>query len=516
MNWLKNNKFLFCILLLIFCYLSYCSLIIFKNFPVTADEHHYYMQAYQFLRGKVYYDLDLSYDWATTHTVQINNKLTSPYQPGFSIILAIGLLFKVEGLVNPFLATLSLLCLYYLVRSFTTHKVGIISIFLAASNPYFLGYSCSYFAQTLSSLLVILTLLLIRNYDINKNLKFIYLAGACSGYLFLTRQLDGTCLALFLVFYSLINKPRKLQDWYWLPLFICGVLGLLLFNWFGFGKIGVSLGKFYNLFPLEFIFSELPISGIKYLEWYFGQIYSRFYHVYWNSTIKYSAFLLPAFAFVGIYYSNLDIKWRIRAIVLSALFIFSYNAAPFHGWPIYGARYTYPLFLLFVFLATFALNRLPKLLFSTVFSITLFWQIYHLQSKIIEYKRRFELVELIWHDLKEKCPDKSAITLITPVRLAKDHFFETNELLRTGDSDGRIPYNKFIGNNRYLLSLFETMNLNKSPNPDFQTCAYPPINLYNNSLKYDYFKEFTDKTVSKTEDELLFVKSYEKFDYPTR
>ena len=497
-----REEYIFVVFVLIFLTLSIISNFVFLDYPFSADEHHYYMQAYHLIRGKLFYDLHAPWEWLPAHTVIIGDRLTSPYQPGFGLILGFAMLFHLEGVVNPLISTISLYILYLFSRTFFSFRFSMISVILVFLNPYFFGYACSYFTQSLSGLLIITTFLMLRKYSLRNEIKFMWIAGASAGYLFLTRQLDGACLGLFLVGNSLIQQKYKLRDWIWVPGFLLGIISLLSYNWFGFGKFGVSLVNFNLLFPIDYAYANFPQNIFTYLSWYADNIATTFVPIYWDLTVKLSGYLLYMLATVSLFYSELDRKWKFRIVALLALFFFAYAAAPFSGWPVYGARYTYYQILFVGFLATAALQTMKRNLSNYIVVFIILSQLVLTGFKLQEYSRRFSLASLIWKDISRVCPDKSAV-IVKPEEIATKHFFSVSEFSKSALDSGEIPYNSFIGHSRYLLTVGPSNQ--GSPFKDFQKCVYDGS-----------YQDFVARTVKKSEGNYFFIPRFESSGYPEK
>ncbi len=134
------------------------------------------------------------------------------YPPGFSMLLAIGLIFRAPWLVNPLLAALSVILVYLLGKEIYGPKVGRLAAVLCAISPWFLVMSSTMMSHTASLFFAVLFLLFLFRSIGRPTILNGILAGAGLGVAFLIRPYNAALISLpFLLFYlsRIVQNPRR-------------------------------------------------------------------------------------------------------------------------------------------------------------------------------------------------------------------------------------------------------------------------------------------------------------------
>ncbi|MBN2085613.1 MAG: glycosyltransferase family 39 protein [Anaerolineales bacterium] len=111
---------------------------VFEGMPHLEDEHAYYFQAQVFARGEIAAPAPPSKDSFFIPFVIVRDGLWfGKYTPGFSLVLALGVLAGAPWLVNAFASALALLGVFLLGRDLFDADTGLLAAALGAVSPAF-------------------------------------------------------------------------------------------------------------------------------------------------------------------------------------------------------------------------------------------------------------------------------------------------------------------------------------------------------------------------------------------
>ena len=417
---IKPKTVLAIFLILIFITLGLISYITFHNFPYNLDEYNYLYQAKIFSQGKLFIEVPEKFrPFKEQYMILKDNKLFSKYPPGFSLILAIGVLLRIPGLINPLLAVLTLIILYFFTKSFLGSKYGLLSVIIVSTTPYFLAHSASYLSHPTALLLTSLIFLIVRQYELTSKIKYLLLLGLVSGYLALTRPLDAFCAMvpsyLYLT-YILYRKEDLKKISYSILTFAMVFTLFLTYNYILIGKIGIAT---YPIVHGEFrvvaenssgYFQNISIIAAEYINNAVKYIPQLFYKYYLVQT----GIFIPLLAIFGFFFFKSKWKWVLMLNIL--MLVLLYNFHPRLGWPQYGARYYYSgFFSVTVFATIFSKQLIEKcknqshIMYLLTFII--FINIFFSFRLINDYSYRFKIKLEIIEDIKKSCPDNSIVIL---------------------------------------------------------------------------------------------------------
>ncbi|MDY7038567.1 MAG: glycosyltransferase family 39 protein, partial [Thermodesulfobacteriota bacterium] len=485
-NVIKPELGLTIFLIVIFVILVLVAYLPFHNYPYSMDEYNYLYQAKIFSEGKLFLEVPEIYQpFKEMYMILMDNKLFSKYPPGFPLILSLGVLLNISGVINPFIAAITLVIIFYFVRSFIRTKYAMLTVGLLATTPYFIAHSASYFAHPTALLMTSLIFLLVRRYEITPKDSCLPLVGLCSGYFFLTRPLDAFCTIVpaYLYLAYILHKRRNLNKIiYSISTFTVVFILFLIYNYVLTGKISIAT---YPIVTREFRIVDPSSAG-------FVSNLISISNCYINTAVQYlptllvtyllvpCALFMPLFALFGIFKFKSKWKWVLLSNCL--LLILLYNFHPGLGWPQYGARYYYSGLFSMATLSVFAFKHVIELLknkevifqlfvlvFCThlVFSVTAIWQ----------YSYRFKIQLAVREDIIKNCPPKSILLLnpgacnrsnSTYLRIAgpfvplvdakRNPFMETSRLIDVNDERSHKP----------ILRIDEI----RSHFPDHSVCYY--------------------------------------------
>jgi len=420
----KSKTVLAIFLILIFSVLGFIAYFPFHNYPYCLDEYNYLYQAKIFSQGKLFIEVPEYFEpFREQYMILKDNKLFSKYPPGFPLILSLGVLLNFTGLINPLIATITLVILYYFVKSFLGPKYGLLSIILMSTTPYFMGYSASYFSQPTALLLTTLTFFLVRKYEITSKDIYLPLLGLSSGYLLLTRPLDSFCVLvpsyLYLT-YILYKKKNLVKASYFILTFVIVFVIFLNYNYFLTGNLSLAT---YPIVSGEFRITDPHAKGLfqNLISVSKGYILNGFENIP-KLLVRYllipSALFIPIFAIFGFF--KFKSKWKWVLLLNFLMLIFLYNFHYGYGWPQYGARYYYSGFISLVIPATITFKHLIKLLKNKklifyLLTLVLFTHFVFSLIAIRQYSYRFKIMMAIDEDIKNNCQDNSIVILNTKV-----------------------------------------------------------------------------------------------------
>jgi pentatricopeptide repeat protein len=189
----------------VFLFCSLFSFFIFEHIPHVNDEIAYLFQAKIFKSGRLYAPSPPCREYFDFPHVINNGRWYSIYPPGFPFLLMLGLIFGVPWLVNPLLASLSIIMFYFLGKEIYDHKTGLLASLLGSVSIWFLLMSSTMMSHTSSMFFNALFLLFLFRSLKNPSLTNGLLAGASLGIAFLIRPYNAILFAIpFIIYYSVL------------------------------------------------------------------------------------------------------------------------------------------------------------------------------------------------------------------------------------------------------------------------------------------------------------------------
>lgn len=208
--------------------LSVITIFILQDFPNSADEYNYIMQAKTILEGRFWNKPHpLQEFFKFTNIIEEDGKLVNISPPGWPLALTLAMLLKIPlWLVNPVFGTLSLLAVFLLGKRLYGERVALLSTFIIFISSFFLFNSASYFAHTLASLLILLFIYFGFLFIEEEKPKYALLMGIFFGAAFITRYCSTIACALPLGFYIILKKPKLYTKTLW---FFIGAMPFVTF-----------------------------------------------------------------------------------------------------------------------------------------------------------------------------------------------------------------------------------------------------------------------------------------------
>lgn len=177
---------------------------VFERVPHIPDDVSYLFQAKYFSTGQLFLPappVDASF--TISHVINDGSKWFAYGFPGWPLILALGVLAGAPWLVNPVLGGVTILLAHVVVRRFYGWNFAHATALLLAASPQFLFTSASFMAHTSSVVWLLLALLCVDKERTRNSGLWGIVGGACLGFLFLTRPLEGLLMGAVIGLWAL-------------------------------------------------------------------------------------------------------------------------------------------------------------------------------------------------------------------------------------------------------------------------------------------------------------------------
>ncbi len=195
--------------LFVFVVTNLISYVFFRHIPHIHDEIAYLFQSKIFSQGRLYASSPCggrAFDFP--HMIN-NGKWYSQYPPGYPLLLLIGLLTGTPWIINPLLAALTVIVLYFLGREIYGEREGRWAAIFGAISIWFLLTSSTMLSHTASMFFFAVFLLYLFRSLARPSLGCGLAAGLALGIAFLIRPFNVAVIAIpFLAFYG----SRSLRD----------------------------------------------------------------------------------------------------------------------------------------------------------------------------------------------------------------------------------------------------------------------------------------------------------------
>jgi 4-amino-4-deoxy-L-arabinose transferase-like glycosyltransferase len=210
---------------------------VFQAVPHLEDEQANLFAAKVFASGKLYVPSPSQpAAFFVPFVIEGEGRRISKYPPGYSLVLALGVLAHAPWLVNPLLGALALFATFALGRSIFPDAQGeqtaLLAAILAAVSPMFLGLSSALLSHALSLLLLtIFAWAFIRSTSqVRRQALYTLIAGIALGAAALTRPLTTLAYAVPFGLWAIWRVIRRQACLWPLVVMTCaaGALAVLL------------------------------------------------------------------------------------------------------------------------------------------------------------------------------------------------------------------------------------------------------------------------------------------------
>ncbi len=264
------------------------ALLILQNFSNSADEYSCLFLAKCFLAKKLYATTDaLQEFFHFTHIGEKDGKWFSVYPPGWPLLLAIGMAAKIPWIVNPLLATLTLVLIYKIALKVADARVALLACLWIGSSSFFLLHAGSYYSHMCCLfLLSAFAWCFILAVQEARGPGWFFLAGLLLGYAMMTRYLSalafGAPFGIYLLYRIAVTRNIKARD------FLAFALGLAVFNlfqlWFQYRVTGNAF-----LTPIHYYYEHERLGFRRDFPPQLGLDYTA-YRMFW-----YAEWVVPGF-----------------------------------------------------------------------------------------------------------------------------------------------------------------------------------------------------------------------------
>lgn len=354
--------------LFVFIFTNLFSRFIFLHIPRVHDEIDYLFQAKIFKSGKLYVPSPCakeSFDFS--HMVN-NGKWYSQYTPGYPLLLLLGLLIGAPWIINPLLASLSIILFFFIGKEIYDYRTGVLASILGSVSIWFLLMSSTMMSHTSGLFFISLFLLFLFRSIKNPSTANGLLAGLGLGMAFLIRPYNIILISipflLYLVFKLFFDFKIRLRNVVALAMTTSVfIIILLIYNQITNGhplKMGyiVSHGEGHGIGFGRTGYTEIPHNPFL----GFSRIGDSLY------AINQDLFGWPISSFLGIlplfWISRIEKEKREKDLLLAGGFL-TLTAGMFFYWGIQifiGARIFFEAIPILVLLSAHGITEIPGLL----------------------------------------------------------------------------------------------------------------------------------------------------------
>lgn len=244
--------------------------VVLEGFPNSSDEYAYYVQAEMFSRGKWWERAhDLPDFFYINNITQHDGILVSRFPPGWPFLLSISFdIGMAPTLVNPLLAVITLVVLFFFTRRLYDSNVAVWSLVIIAPSGYFIFNSASLFSHTSCLLFTVLFVYSLYRYRENRRFYFALAAGFCLAFVVLIRYYTALLIFVPFLFCVIVEyRWRVIPLFFWMGVGSVPCLAYLL--WYNYSITGDALLPVtmwaYPSERLGFVKGHTIIRGIDHL-----------------------------------------------------------------------------------------------------------------------------------------------------------------------------------------------------------------------------------------------------------
>lgn len=195
----------------VFILTSLLSYFLFDHIPHVHDEIGYLFQAKIFKLGKLFMPSPPAKEFFDFPHIINNGRWYSQYTPGYPFLLLLGLILGAPWILNPLLASLSVVLFYFLGKEIFNKTVGLLASILGTISIWFLLMSSTMMSHTCCMFFLSLFLLFLFRSIKNPSAANGIFAALSLGMGLLIRPYTSFLVSFpFLVFYT-VNQWLKIK-----------------------------------------------------------------------------------------------------------------------------------------------------------------------------------------------------------------------------------------------------------------------------------------------------------------
>ena len=206
---IKSSVLIFAVIMFSVC--LFFTYIVLLDFPNSADEYAYLLQAQTMSEGKLWNDPHPKQEFFDfINVIHKDGKWVGRFPPGWPLILTLGSVLNIPtGLINPIIGSITILVLFYYARSLHGNLVAFWAILSFSLSSFYIFNSSSYFSHALCALEILLAVTFMHKSLSGGRVHYTYLAGLFVGLAAITRYYTAFLFLIAVVIFLLISKPRK-------------------------------------------------------------------------------------------------------------------------------------------------------------------------------------------------------------------------------------------------------------------------------------------------------------------
>ncbi len=235
-----SKAFLVVFFLFSFLVVSFFSKYILQEFQNTGSEYAYIFQAQNLYHGKLWAQVPRQDFFSIEGIVPMDGKDVARVFPGWPFLLTAAMFLHIPlWLVNPILATLSLLAAFLLGKLIYNETIGLLSAIAILFSPFYIFNAASFVPHISCALFILLAVYFFCSFYLkNYSGSLIFGMGICLGASYLIRPFSTfACLVPLLAALMIKRKSSFFfrDIWY----FLLGMAPFLLINyWYNFHITG--------------------------------------------------------------------------------------------------------------------------------------------------------------------------------------------------------------------------------------------------------------------------------------
>lgn len=491
----SENRFLIGVFLIPLIAMILINFFIFLGEPFTNDEFSYLFQADLMSTGKLYAIPPPLPQFLQYDNIVCRDKWYSKYTIGWPFLLSLGRIFRIEWIVDPICASISLILIYLICRKLFGRRAGVAGVFLVMLSPIFIFHGASYFSHSSFGLAMLAYIYGILNLDEDKKYYFSIMAGIALALALNIRPADAAVLligSIPLVIYAFRQKSA------------INLIPRIIIILFLFG-LGGGIVMFVNAHqtgdPFLMGYTKYDAEGLL----GFGVKGHTLSHGIWNqvySMLRLSYWTMPFLGILSIC-TYLTVKTRKPIPYFLAIFMAGYVILNLFitgtGNVGFGPRFYYSIFLILAIIASGGLIYLSAF-FSKIrwFSGKVFFPIFILAgalylalgfypATIVRVKGVYEYSKNIWSSLynPKAARNRSIIFLGSSPNMINTEFTRNSWRLNEQRNiitlfllpQENVQFAKFFPDREVFLAFWDEKNKVFNVMPYFQYKPSP----------YDYF-----------------------------
>ncbi len=185
---------------------AFLSFFIYENHPHVPDETQYLFQARLMAAGKLTAEPPpVPEAFAMYMTPHLDDRWYGIFPPAFPAILAVGVFFGAQWLVNPILAGFCVLLSYLFFQQMYSRRFARLAVVLLCCSPWFIFMAMSFMSHIFMLVCALAAAVLLNKAIAGKRVFYALGAGFFIGIVSLIRPLDGLIVAFLLGIWTLFR-----------------------------------------------------------------------------------------------------------------------------------------------------------------------------------------------------------------------------------------------------------------------------------------------------------------------